>query len=64
MNQPGILKKQIAITMGDPNGIGPEVAAKALADPQIREAAGYLLIGSVDVFGDALDQYAQILSLA
>ena len=27
-------KPAIAITMGDPCGIGPEVVVKALADPQ------------------------------
>ena len=26
----------IAITMGDPAGVGPEITAKALANPEIR----------------------------
>jgi 4-hydroxy-L-threonine phosphate dehydrogenase PdxA len=32
----------IAITMGDPAGIGPEVIVKALADPVLRHKARYL----------------------
>src|SRR5437764_144813 len=29
------MKPRIAITVGDPSGIGPEVAAKAAADPRV-----------------------------
>lgn len=32
--------------MGDPNGIGPEVALKALADKRVRRAATYKFVGS------------------
>jgi len=35
----------IGITMGDPAGIGPEVVVKALADPEIRLAAKYIVFG-------------------
>ena len=35
----------IGITMGDPAGIGPEVIVKALADPQIRKAAKFVVFG-------------------
>jgi 4-hydroxythreonine-4-phosphate dehydrogenase len=35
----------LGITMGDPAGIGPEIAAKALADRKVREAARPLVIG-------------------
>ena len=38
-------KSRIAITMGDPAGIGPEVVLKALADPSVRQMADYLVIG-------------------
>lgn len=31
--------------MGDPAGIGPEVVVKALADPEIRRAAKYIIFG-------------------
>jgi 4-hydroxythreonine-4-phosphate dehydrogenase len=35
----------IGVTMGDPAGIGPEVVVKALADPQVRRAAKYIVFG-------------------
>lgn len=38
-------KPIIAITMGDPAGIGPEVVLKALADPVIRKVARPLILG-------------------
>ncbi len=39
----------LAITMGDPAGIGPEVVAKALALPKVRRLCRPLVIGSVPV---------------
>jgi 4-phospho-D-threonate 3-dehydrogenase / 4-phospho-D-erythronate 3-dehydrogenase len=38
----------IAITMGDPTGIGPEVIAKALAHPEVYERCLPLVIGDVN----------------
>lgn len=38
-------KPQMAITVGDPAGIGPEVTAKALGDPAIRELADFVVFG-------------------
>ncbi|MFN8580638.1 MAG: 4-hydroxythreonine-4-phosphate dehydrogenase PdxA [Gemmatimonadaceae bacterium] len=35
----------LAITLGDPRGIGPEVVIKALADPRVRDAVHPLLVG-------------------
>ena len=35
----------IGITMGDPAGIGPEIIVKALADPDIRKAAKFIIFG-------------------
>ncbi|MHC4157827.1 MAG: 4-hydroxythreonine-4-phosphate dehydrogenase PdxA [Planctomycetota bacterium] len=35
----------IGITMGDAAGIGPEVIIKALAEPQIRRAAKFIIFG-------------------
>jgi 4-hydroxythreonine-4-phosphate dehydrogenase len=35
----------IGITMGDPAGIGPEIIVKALADPDIRRAAKFIIFG-------------------
>ena len=39
-------KPAIAITMGDPCGIGPEVVAKALADPRVYASCRPLVVGS------------------
>ena len=36
----------IAITMGDPYGIGPEIILKSLADDEIKKLAGFLVFGS------------------
>jgi 4-hydroxythreonine-4-phosphate dehydrogenase len=36
---------RIAVTLGDPAGIGPEVVTKALSDPQLRQGANITVIG-------------------
>src|SRR4051812_42301882 len=38
-------KPRIGVTLGDPAGIGPEVALKAMACPEVREACRPVLIG-------------------
>jgi 4-hydroxythreonine-4-phosphate dehydrogenase len=38
-------KPIIAVTMGDPAGIGPEIILKTLADPAIKKAARLLVLG-------------------
>ena len=38
-------KPRVAITVGDPSGIGPEVAAAAAADPAVREICEPILYG-------------------
>jgi 4-hydroxythreonine-4-phosphate dehydrogenase len=35
----------IGVTMGDASGIGPEVVVKALADPEVRKAAKFVIFG-------------------
>jgi 4-hydroxythreonine-4-phosphate dehydrogenase len=45
---------RLAVTMGDPAGIGPEVVAKALADDEVRGLARFA------VFGPPLDQWAEL----
>jgi 4-hydroxythreonine-4-phosphate dehydrogenase len=46
----------IGITMGDPLGVGPEVIAKALADPVLRTQARFIIYGFHDVLTVAADQ--------
>jgi 4-phospho-D-threonate 3-dehydrogenase / 4-phospho-D-erythronate 3-dehydrogenase len=38
----------IAVTLGDPAGIGPEVVLKALADPEIAPLAAWTIVGDRD----------------
>ncbi len=38
----------IAITMGDPAGIGPEVIMKALAQPEVHAICNPLVIGDAN----------------
>ena len=44
------MKPRIGIIPGDPGGIGPELIAKLLADPQVHEKADILLIGDRHLF--------------
>lgn len=38
-------RPRIAVTLGDPRGIGPEVTRAALADPQLTGAADFVVLG-------------------
>jgi 4-hydroxythreonine-4-phosphate dehydrogenase len=40
-----VRRPRLAITLGDPRGIGPEVVAKALADSTVREACEPVVVG-------------------
>ena len=44
----------LGITMGDPAGIGPEITAKALADPRVRKTARLLVVGDARVMAGAV----------
>jgi 4-hydroxythreonine-4-phosphate dehydrogenase len=44
------LKPTIAITIGDFNGIGPEIALKAAVHPSIRKICTPVLVGPLNVF--------------
>ena len=44
----------IAITMGDPCGIGPEVIVKALAEPEVHALCRPIVVGSLPALEDAL----------
>lgn len=37
----------LAVTMGDPAGVGPEITAKALANPKIRAACRAIVVGDL-----------------
>ncbi len=44
--------KKIAITTGDPAGIGPEITAKALRFFPIKENIAYIIYGKIDRYND------------
>lgn len=48
-------KPLVAVSMGDPCGIGPEVIVKALADPELRSIGRFVIFGFEDVLSAAAD---------
>jgi 4-hydroxythreonine-4-phosphate dehydrogenase len=40
-----VRRPRLAITLGDPRGIGPEIVAKALADPDVQQACEPVIVG-------------------
>jgi 4-hydroxythreonine-4-phosphate dehydrogenase len=46
--------KKLAITMGDPAGIGPEIIVKAIDSPEVRKCCTPIVIGSPSVMEEAL----------
>src|SRR5262245_39703564 len=38
-------KPVLALAIGDPAGIGPELAARVIADPDVRAAADLIVVG-------------------
>ncbi len=56
-NQPRPARSRpvIGITMGEPAGIGPEIVVKALADPQVRALARYVIYGMNELLSYAAD---------
>lgn len=45
----------LAVTMGDPAGIGPEIAVRALLSPEVRAVSRCFLIGDARMFARALE---------
>jgi 4-phospho-D-threonate 3-dehydrogenase / 4-phospho-D-erythronate 3-dehydrogenase len=54
------IKPRIAITLGDPAGIGPEIAIKALMNPALQRLCQPTIIGS----GAVIERVAQHLQLS
>lgn len=40
----------IAVAMGDPSGISPELTARILSEPDLRSAARYIVFGDYRLF--------------
>ncbi len=56
-------KPILAITMGDPAGIGPEIAAKYLAHPHVNEKSWPLLVGNTAIMKKAFELIGVSLKL-
>src|SRR6188474_2166034 len=56
MNYKMSTKPIIAITMGDPASIGPEIAVKALQERSIHEICRPLLVGDAKVFDQIISK--------
>jgi 4-phospho-D-threonate 3-dehydrogenase / 4-phospho-D-erythronate 3-dehydrogenase len=53
----------LGVTMGDPAGIGPEIVARAAADPAVRRDSRPVVIGAASAMSAALDLVASPLRL-
>ena len=47
----------VALTMGDPAGVGPEVVLKALADPEVAPIANWIVVGDSNILERRLRRY-------
>jgi len=51
-------KIRIALTMGDPAGIGPEIAVKAAVDRELCSLADIIIYGCQDIIDEAVKRFA------
>jgi 4-hydroxy-L-threonine phosphate dehydrogenase PdxA len=56
-------KPTIAITMGDPAGIGPEIVARALGEAEVRACCNPVVIGDPKILARALELIGSRLSI-
>ncbi len=49
----------IAVTMGDPAGIGPELAVRAAADPRWNDRARFVLYGEPSILAEAAKRWSR-----
>ena len=54
--------KTIAVTMGDPCGIGPEIVLKAAADPNVSGLCRILIVGNPEILRQTADRLALSLT--
>src|SRR5688572_7943984 len=58
---------RLALALGDPNGIGPEIALKAALDPALRAVSRITLVGDrgvIDFYAERLGCAASLKELA
>ena len=54
MKTQGMKKKRLAVTMGDPGGIGAEIIVRAVASPAVRKCCIPVIIGDAGVMQEAV----------
>jgi 4-hydroxy-L-threonine phosphate dehydrogenase PdxA len=52
-----MMKPRIALVIGDPAGVGPELISKLLAEPETKQIADIVLIGSEAVMGAGYEMH-------
>lgn len=57
-------KPKLALTLGDPAGIGPEIVLKALADPSFREEYQITVVGARSLLEQTYEQLHSLTDLA
>lgn len=53
-------KPIVGVTMGDPAGIGPEITAKSLSEPKIRDICRPVVIGDAGLLDKVIDEYGTL----
>ncbi|HEY9617042.1 MAG TPA: 4-hydroxythreonine-4-phosphate dehydrogenase PdxA [Microcoleaceae cyanobacterium] len=61
LNRKQLSRPRLAVTLGDPAGIGPEVVLKALADPQFSQQWEITVVGTRSLLGQTYQQLRQII---
>jgi 4-hydroxythreonine-4-phosphate dehydrogenase len=51
------MKPRLALTMGDPAGIGPELVVRATAEPELRAIADMVLYGDPEILREAARRF-------
>ncbi|MFK0729646.1 MAG: 4-hydroxythreonine-4-phosphate dehydrogenase PdxA [Gloeotrichia echinulata GP01] len=59
-----INRPRLALTMGDPAGIGPEVILKALADPEVGKICDLTVVGNLDLLVESYHKLGNLAPLA
>jgi 4-phospho-D-threonate 3-dehydrogenase / 4-phospho-D-erythronate 3-dehydrogenase len=57
------MKSIIALTVGDFNGIGPEVVLRSIAEPEISSICKPILVGPIDIWEEAAKSFLPSVNL-
>ncbi|MFM7363173.1 MAG: 4-hydroxythreonine-4-phosphate dehydrogenase PdxA [Cuspidothrix sp.] len=54
-------RPRLALTLGDPAGIGPEVILKALVDPEVTQNCDLVVVGSKNLLAETYENISKII---